>query len=135
MPGVQSQDVHEISNALGQSKCPRLAQVGRTGIVVFAVAAAEAQDVTEKPKRRFWQIHLSTAVITMLVTAVLLGLNLTNYYHKWGHMWGYGWPWVAYVPGWIHPLDRNGLVANVTVAFVIITITVAVVERINRGWK
>jgi hypothetical protein len=29
-----------------------------------------------KPKRRFWQIHLSTAVVLLLVAGALVGLNL-----------------------------------------------------------
>lgn len=34
-------------------------------------------DTQPKPKRRFWQIHLSTAVVTMLVAGIILWLNLT----------------------------------------------------------
>jgi hypothetical protein len=37
--------------------------------------AAEAQAVTEQPTRRFWQLHLSTALVGTLITGSLLGLN------------------------------------------------------------
>ena len=35
--------------------------------------------MSDKPKRRFWQIHLSTAIVMMICASVLLGLNMVNY--------------------------------------------------------
>jgi hypothetical protein len=32
--------------------------------------------MSDRPTRRFWQIHLSTAVVLMLLTSLLLGANL-----------------------------------------------------------
>ena len=31
--------------------------------------------MADMPKRRFWQIHLSTAIVMMFVASVLVGLN------------------------------------------------------------
>jgi len=36
----------------------------------------------EKPKRKFWQVHLSTAVILMIEAAGLLWLNVTHVEEK-----------------------------------------------------
>jgi hypothetical protein len=43
--------------------------------------------MTNKPKRRFWQIHLSTAVVLMLASALLLYLNLTEHTRPYTIRW------------------------------------------------
>ena len=35
--------------------------------------------MSEKPKQRFWQLHLSTLMLLMLIAAGLVGLNLRPY--------------------------------------------------------
>jgi hypothetical protein len=60
------------------------------------------RDATEDeapPKRRFWYIHLSTAVVVMLIAGGLLYLNLAPAENSSDHeffvssSWVYGWPW------------------------------------------
>jgi hypothetical protein len=56
------------------------------------------------PKRRFWQIHLSTAVVMMVVAGFLAFLNFSketfnlgerpyNYFRSSEQFESYGWPW------------------------------------------
>jgi hypothetical protein len=45
----------------------------------------------EKPKRKVWQFHLSTAVLTMLISSGMLWANLRERHEvEWGK--SYGWP-------------------------------------------
>jgi hypothetical protein len=51
---------------------------------------------SEPPKkRRFWQLHLSTAIVLMLIVAVGLGLNLYGFVrtsYGFPMQRSYGWP-------------------------------------------
>lgn len=53
--------------------------------------------MSEKPKRRFWQLHLSTAVLLMLVAGGLLALNTKQSHCRLNAEWNAfvnGWPFV-----------------------------------------
>jgi len=63
--------------------------------------------MSDKPKRRFWRIHLSTAIVQMFVAAGLLFANMTPRVEQRPHflslfeeqipyLRGYGWPWVFF---------------------------------------
>ena len=54
---------------------------------------------SEKPKRKFWQFHLSTAVALVIVAGGVAGANLTNSKPRrlsLGIQKQYGWPLVAH---------------------------------------
>jgi hypothetical protein len=90
-------------------------------LLILALLGASLEVLTrnckraKKPQRRFWQIHLSTAILALLVTGCVLGLNVSYYYHELEKIWGYGWPWVAYVPGLIPPTDFKALLVDFVV--------------------
>src|SRR5476651_1276739 len=49
--------------------------------------------MSDKPKRSFWQIHLSTAVLVMLVVGLLMYLNAPRWSPHGGTKFTeYGWP-------------------------------------------
>lgn len=66
------------------------------------------------PKKRAWfQLHLSTCVVLMVVAGVLVWANVTNRvnapYEKVGDGGGYGWPYCCYL-SWYqyeHPQTRE----------------------------
>jgi len=52
-----------------------------------------------RPPRRFFQLHLSTALVLMLLAAGVLAANVLPRAHQFGNL-KYevsGWPWVLYV--------------------------------------
>jgi hypothetical protein len=110
--------------------------------------------MSEKPKRKFWQIHLSTAIVTMLAAAafgyfqtrgvedrfpvslghptrppgmVVLGDDMANLVLDTGI--SYGWPWhfvhVGHVKTQVIPLPT----AIVFVLFIAIIATTAIVSE------
>jgi len=52
------------------------------------------QHMIDTSKRRFWQIHLSTAVVLMFVAGALLYCNVRR---PSGYLKTYGWPETAYL--------------------------------------
>jgi hypothetical protein len=71
---------------------------------VSSAAASEAA-LIDTPKRRFWQIHLSTAVVLMFVAALILFVNLrihreystverTSNRTQLDYYDGWGWPYL-----------------------------------------
>lgn len=68
--------------------------------------------MSDTPERRYWQIHLSTAIILMFVGGSLLWANCSSRTTDLGpvvrgdslsladdlrmYMYEYGWPWTAY---------------------------------------
>lgn len=52
-----------------------------------------------RPERRFFQLHLSTVLVLMLLSAGLLGANLLPQVYQLGNLnWEYqGWPWALKV--------------------------------------
>jgi hypothetical protein len=64
-----------------------------------------SQDMSEKPKRKFWQFHLATAILSTFAAASLLFANLSpNRKPLWPdilpadiYLHVYGWPMVAYI--------------------------------------
>ena len=98
--------------------------------------------MSDRP-RRFWQIHLSTAMILMLAAASLLYLNLNPQVHGFGP-W-YGWPAIAYRGDFaeaaflenafgrkITGIDSAGLLTNVTVCLGLLGVTAVLCELIIR---
>jgi hypothetical protein len=75
----------------------------RSGIIA---AMSDATPPTEpRAKRRFWQIHLSTAITLVFVASGLLWLNLHDQKHSASlvEYFGteniyevYGWPWIVH---------------------------------------
>jgi len=96
--------------------------------------------MSDKPKRPFLQMHLGTALITMIVTSVLVGLNVVrtvqtrtivteageSIVYK---SYSYGWPWpgatdLRIYPGW--------LVLDLVVTTFLILVCLIVTDRFFR---
>jgi hypothetical protein len=72
--------------------------------------------MTSIPKRPFWQIHLSTAIIIMMVGGVLLGLNFTerlvdNELIRDAEVKGWPFPVITYAE-WPSPAGKPVLLAG-----------------------
>ena len=71
--------------------------------------------MTNKPKRRFWQIHLSTAIVLMLLASGLLGLNVQprNTHIEYSSLPGrthfvqFGWPLTLEYELQVHELGEH----------------------------
>jgi hypothetical protein len=111
--------------------------------------------VTEKPKRRFWQIHLSTAIILMFVAGALLWANTRRQEVQFATctVEYYGWPQLAYqkwqgrmvqnfygnptsTPADFEGFAWKGLGVNFILALAILAAIGAGVERLarRRSW-
>jgi hypothetical protein len=91
---------------------------------------------TQAPKRRFWQIHLSTAVVMMVVASVCLFVNLQWRFSESstyssaddvpGEIQIQGWPFAAqkrfwgYGREWYRQIEGYGLVADAVCMFVVV---------------
>jgi hypothetical protein len=54
----------------------------------------------QKPKKpKFWQLHLSTAILLMFEAGGLVALNLKRIESDFEGIYFYGWPWPAWHSG------------------------------------
>jgi hypothetical protein len=90
--------------------------------------------MSDKPKRRFWQLHLSTAVLMMFIASGVVGANVRRYelHIEEYPLNGYGWPFVLYwnTNGYetetgqpMHQFDWVSLAANVCILIIILVST------------
>lgn len=79
-------------------------------VVGSTIGGCMNQKPSSQPKRRFWQIHLSTAIVTMFVAGGLLWANIRNevrHFKGGGFVVYVGWPVpLAYDAG----LERDDIV-------------------------
>ena len=78
-----------------------------------SIGVVDFRRMSDKP-RRFWQMHLSTAIVMMVVTAACIGLNLQrdgiNKYSQ-GDQEPFGFPWTfLYIER--GALDRSNIPIN-----------------------
>lgn len=96
------------------------------------------RDMSEK-KRRWFQIHLSTAVVLMFVAGAILWANvashefvyLNNKSKAWEAIAVHGWPIYADRPA-EHPVYSILWAANVIVGFFVLTMTWVFCESLIR---
>jgi hypothetical protein len=95
--------------------------------------------MSEKPKRRFFQIHLSTAVVLMFVAGGLMWLNMIQHWILAGRgPNAYGWPYFFYAterirqPELIGHFYASNLLINVVTAFLGLFVVAAISEAVIR---
>ena len=101
--------------------------------------------MTDKPRRAWFQLHLSTAIVLMLTMGILLGLNVPQYKASIEDIGGFvqivrdergtilarGWPWAFER---VDPAiwNRRALNMDGLTAFVILSFAAYASERITR---
>jgi hypothetical protein len=92
-------------------------------------AHASSMSDSPPPKRRFWQIHLSTAVGLMVVAAVFIGMNATPWDLSWGSGLGFPMIYCYWAPdeAEIH-FDREGVVTDLSLASVVVFLALVRME-------
>jgi len=130
-----------------------MSEKDRAAADAAATPAASAEDrrmnrvpPTEPPKRRSWQIHLSTAVVLMFVAGSLLAFNFQPSPARHATLYGFPWtlvvvadevPWIVveqeapvfyepYVGGWRY----GSLLANVFAAIVVMCAIALILEHL-----
>ena len=92
--------------------------------------------MTDKPKRRWLQIHLSTAIVLMIVTGGLLGVNLRPSHHR-SYYIDQGWPEVfrTVEDDFSVEWNPNGLLVDASVAILLCIACPICFEILVCGWR